>query len=88
MSKKEGAIILVDANSDILIQKVSKCVRAALRPPDANPWASTMALMLPAPVAVIPSKVRRSSSSKRSSNPGEGAVTSPALQRQVDRFAL
>src|SRR5262245_16071135 len=60
---------LLDTISDILVQKVSKCVFAVVRPPDASPSASTTALMLPAPVAVIPSKVSRSSSSKRSSTP-------------------
>ena len=70
-------MMLDDTKSDILVQKACKCFFAPSRPPDANPSASTTALMLPAPVAVIPSKVRRSSSSKRSSTPQVKALWLP-----------
>src|SRR5277367_2066559 len=70
-------MMLEDVISDIFFQKTLSNSFAADRPPKAKPSASRTALTEPALVAVIPSKVRRSSSSRRSSTPQVKALWLP-----------
>src|SRR6516164_2111653 len=77
LSRNEGAMMLEQIMSDIFCQKTLNSFLAASRPPSAKPSASRTALKLPALVAVTPSKVRRSSSRRRSSTPQVKALWLP-----------
>src|SRR6516225_4433215 len=77
LSRKEGAMMLEQIMADIFSQKTLNSFLAASRPPNAKPSASKTALKLPALVAVTPSKVRRSSSRRRSSTPQVKALWLP-----------
>src|SRR5258706_3552737 len=66
-----------DPASDTACQNLASDSRAPSRPPRVQPWASTAAFIAPALVALMPSKLSRPSSIRRSSTPHAKARWAP-----------